>query len=91
MCQKLIFVIVCLMCLSSEYAQADVVEISGQLQKWHKITLTIQGPDTCEEDECNPFMDYRLNATFIHHESGQTFTVPGYYAADGNAKNSGYM
>ncbi len=64
------------------------VEVSGELKKWHKISLTMSGPETSEMADVNPFMNYRLNATFTHKQSGRTFVVPGYYAADGNAKQS---
>jgi hypothetical protein len=57
--------------------------ISGELKKWHKITLTFSGPQTTETAEPNPFRDYRLNVTFI--KGDKRYVVPGYYAADGNA------
>lgn len=62
--------------------------ISGELKKWHKVTLTFEGPQTSEEDTFNPFMNYRLNVLFTHPESGKTLKIPGYYAADGNAGES---
>lgn len=60
-------------------------EITGELKKWHKITLTFDGPETSETDKLNPFMNYRFDVYFTHQESGKTFKVPGYFAADGNA------
>ena len=39
-------------------------DISGELKKWHRVTLTFDGPDTGETDAVNPFTDYRLNVTF---------------------------
>ncbi len=60
-------------------------EISGELKKWHKITLTFDGPETSETDKLNPFMNYRFNVYFTHNESGKTLMVPGYFAADGHA------
>jgi len=38
--------------------------ITGELKKWHKVTLTFTGPQTSENAEPNPFLDYRLNVTF---------------------------
>ena len=38
--------------------------ISGELKKWHNITLTFAGPQTAEDAEPNPFVDYRLNVTY---------------------------
>lgn len=60
-------------------------EITGELKKWHKITLTFNGPETSEMDKLNPFMNYRFDVYFTHKESGKTLKVPGYFAADGNA------
>ena len=63
-------------------------EISGELKKWHKITLTFDGQETSETDKLNPFMNYRFDVYFTHNESGKTLKVPGYFAADGNAGES---
>ena len=60
--------------------------ISGVLKKWHKVTLTFNGPSTSESANPNPFTDYRLNVTFTNGSS--KMTVPGFYAADGNAAES---
>lgn len=62
-------------------------EISGELMQWHNVTITFEGPDTDEQDSINPFLDYCMTVTFSNED--QTFVVPGYYAADGNAANSG--
>ena len=61
------------------------VEIGGELKKWHKITLTFDGPETSETDQLNPYMNYRFDVYFTHAATGKTFKVPGYFAADGNA------
>jgi hypothetical protein len=63
-------------------------QISGELRKWHKVTLTFDGPETSEMADPNPFMYYRLNVTFKHEGSGKSYLVPGYYAADGDAANT---
>ncbi len=62
------------------------VEISGKLKKWHKITLTFDGPQTSELHSYNPFLNYRLNVNFRNGD--RTYLVPGYFAADGNAAES---
>lgn len=67
------------------YAQ---VNISGELKKWHKVTLDFKGPQASEKDEYNPFLNYRLDVTFSHKKSGKSYRVPGFFAADGNAANS---
>ncbi len=59
--------------------------ISGELKKWHTVTLTFDGPDVSESDEYNPFFNYRLDVTFLHKATGKKYRVPGYFAADGNA------
>lgn len=61
------------------------VTVSGDLKKWHTVTLTFDGPECSETDDYNPFFNYRLNVTFNHKESGKSYKVPGYFAADGNA------
>lgn len=63
----------------------DTVAISGELKLWHNITLSFDGPYASETCVPNPFFDYRLNVTFVHPVSGKVFTIPGYFAADGNA------
>ncbi len=62
--------------------------LSGELKKWHKVTLSFTGPSTGETATPNPFTDYRLNVTFTHPATGKSYVVPGYYAADGNAANT---
>src|SRR4030095_13821609 len=36
----------------------------------------------------NPFLDYRLTVTFTHESGAPSYSVPGYFAADGNAANT---
>ncbi|MGQ1891346.1 DUF5060 domain-containing protein [Thermophagus sp. OGC60D27] len=64
-------------------------EITGELKKWHKVTFTFEGPDTSEDDDFNPFMNYRFNVRFIHKATGKSYLIPGYFAADGNAGETG--
>ncbi|MEO1652014.1 MAG: fibronectin type III domain-containing protein, partial [Bacteroidota bacterium] len=61
--------------------------ISGELKKWHKVTISFFGPNTSEDDTYNPFLNYRLDVTFSN--GNKTYVVPGYYAADGDAGQSG--
>ncbi len=53
----------------------------------HKITISFPGPETSEYDRVNPFLDYRLDVTFTHADT--SLTLPGFYAADGNAAHTG--
>ncbi len=61
--------------------------VSGELKLWHRVTITFSGPETGETAEPNPFRDYRLNVTFSHGDL--RYVVPGFYAADGDAGESG--
>ncbi|MGF1527944.1 MAG: DUF5060 domain-containing protein, partial [Candidatus Competibacterales bacterium] len=62
---------------------------SGTLYAWQPISLTFAGPFAAETDtNPNPFLDYRLEVTFSDGH-GFSYTVPGFFAADGNAANSG--
>ena len=63
--------------------------VGGELRMWHKVTLDFAGPATGEMADPNPFTDYRLDVTFTHPATGKSYVVPGYYAADGNAANTG--
>jgi hypothetical protein len=66
------------------------VSISGELKQWHKVTLTLDGPFANERDtQPNAFTDCALNVTFTHESGSPSYRVPGYFAADGNAANSG--
>lgn len=63
------------------------VPIQGELKKWHQITLTFDGPQTHEEAAINPFTDYKLDVVFT--KGNRSFKRPGFYAADGNAAETG--
>ena len=64
------------------------VTVTGELKTWHNITLSLDGPYAHEKDnKPNPFTDYRMEVTF-EHASGKRYVVPGYFAADGDAKDS---
>lgn len=60
--------------------------VSGELKLWHKVTITFDGPSSNETSSNNPFTNYRLNVTFVNGST--SYTVPGFYAADGNAGES---
>ncbi len=66
------------------------VTIEGELKQWHKVTLTLEGAFAHELDkDPNPFTDYRMTVLFRHESGSPTYTVPAYFAADGNAGNTG--
>jgi hypothetical protein len=64
------------------------VAVTGELKKWHRVTLAGSGPATSETATPNPFSDYRVDVTFSHPGSGKSYRVPGFYAADGDAAES---
>ena len=55
--------------------------------KWEKVVLTFHGPESAEDAKQNPFKDFRLNVNFS--QGGKSFLVPGFFAADGNASETG--
>jgi len=62
------------------------VAINGELKQWHKVTLDLTGPQADEQDmSSNPFVDYRFDVQFTHSSGSPSYSVPGYFAADGNA------
>jgi hypothetical protein len=66
------------------------VKIEGELEPWHKVTLSLAGPYAHERDnEPNAFADFRFTVTFEHESGTPRYTVPGYFAADGHAAESG--
>ena len=86
--KKVIGLITCMLVIVLAVSQAWAVgAVSGELRKWHKITITFDGPNTSEMATPNPFTDYRLNVTFSNGST--SYEVPGYFAADGNAANTG--
>lgn len=68
--------------------QTGAGTVSGELKQWHKVTIDFIGPLSSETATINPFTDYRLDVTFTHQDTGESFVVPGYYAADGDAANT---
>ena len=64
------------------------VVITGETKQWHKVTFTMNGPYAHERDNApNPHTDLCMSVT-LKHTDGTTYTVPGYFAADGNAGES---
>ncbi len=63
------------------------ISIEGELKKWHRVTLVFEGPESSEMADNNPFLNYRLDVTFTNGQ--EKFVVPGFYAADGDAAETG--
>ncbi len=66
---------------------AQDIEVTGELKRWHPVTITLDGPQASEDGAPNPFLDYRFDVVFSLQEI--SITVPGYFAADGNAAETG--
>jgi hypothetical protein len=68
-------------------ATPDGAEIAGEQKVWHAVTLTFDGPEADEHGSPNPFLDFRLSVVFSNGVG--SFAVPGYFAADGDAGETG--
>ena len=64
---------------------SQLVSISGELKKWHRVSLILEGPSSTEGP--STFRDHRLNVIFT--KGFQRIVVPGHFAADGDAANTG--
>ena len=58
-------------------------------KQWHTITLDFEGPNVSEDDAQNPFLHYKLLVDVFHAKSKTSLTIPGFFAADGNASETG--
>ncbi len=77
--------------LSSFLVGADDVRVKmeGELKTWHAVTLSLEGPQANEKDtNPNPFTDHAMYVVFRHESGVPVYTVPGYFAADGDAANT---
>jgi hypothetical protein len=75
--------------ITSCKAKDAETKLSGEFRQWHKVTLTVNGPFANESDTSpNPFLDYRMTVAFIHESGSPNYSVPGYFAVDGNSANS---
>ena len=61
--------------------------LHGPLRQYASLTIDFDGPQASETGATNPFTDIRLDVIFTN--GGNQFVVPGYFAADGDAGNSG--
>ncbi len=68
---------------------AQATTMDGERMRWHAVTITLDGPQAAEDGDPNPFRDYRLDVTFTHARNDVEVVVPGYFAADGDAAETG--
>ncbi|MEL6869283.1 MAG: Ig-like domain-containing protein [Pseudomonadota bacterium] len=59
--------------------------VSGDLRQWHRTAITCSG-FSANESDADTFTDYRFNVTFTKNNT--SITVPGHFAADGNAADT---
>ncbi len=72
--------------LATPGATPGAVEVAPDRPvRWQPVTLTFDGPHSAESGTPNPFLDYRMAVSFSHRQSGESRSVQGFYAADGNA------
>ncbi|MEM8891701.1 MAG: DUF5060 domain-containing protein, partial [Bacteroidota bacterium] len=62
--------------------------LEGELLRWHKLTLTFDGPNTSEQANPNPFTDYNMEVNFTHTATNTSYRVLGFYAACGTAEEN---
>ena len=74
------------LCTLLLFSCTQTAEQVPEYKKWHTVTLSFEGPATSEDATPNPFTHYRLNVTFT--QGNTSYTVPGFYAADGHAAES---
>lgn len=77
-----------LLTITTVGAQAPRASVTGELKRWHKVVVTLDGPPASATATPNPFLDLRMDVVFTHAASGTTFRVPGYFDADGDAANT---
>jgi hypothetical protein len=74
---------------ANQGARLAPIIVSGELRQWHKVTLTLDGPQAEETAASpNPFTDYRMSVTFVHESGTPRYVVPGYFAGDGQAAST---
>ena len=82
---KRLIPIVLLLVLAGCIYISNNAEIEEPLSLWYPVTITFDGPQAGES--ASTFRDYRMDVTFSHGD--RSLTVPGYFAADGDAANTG--
>jgi len=81
--KNLIYIFLIFFLFTKSKAEEPYILIDGELKQWHKVSLVIPGPLASEYAKENPFLDYKLEATFIN--GNRSYTVPGFFAAEINA------
>lgn len=74
-------------CFVAPGLNAVEISVSEAPTQWAAMTIEMQGPNASESSRANPFSDFRIDVAFSLGD--QTFSVPAYYAADGDAAETG--
>ena len=82
--QRLCLFLICLLSVSN---LINAQKITGELRKWHKITLNVDLPSSNLNENANTFKNHRMDVLFTD-PNGKKIRVPGYFAANGNSANS---
>ena len=73
--------------VDSHTAQTINTTISSEIyRQWHTVEIDFEGPETSEDAEDNPFLNYRLEVVFTNAQT--SYKIRGFYAADGNASET---
>jgi hypothetical protein len=81
----------CSVCFASGLAVGETLgeTLGGERAVWHVLELSFQHDQVLSEGGTpNPFFDFRLDVVFDHPASGVSYSVPGFYDADGDAANT---
>jgi hypothetical protein len=70
-------------------SRSELLTVSGELKRYHKVTIDLTGPYASETGSPNAFLDFRYEVTFRHTETGASVLVSGFFAADGDAAETG--
>ena len=54
---------------------------------WNKVSIVLEGPQA--KEEASTFRDMRLDVTITNKDTSEQIVVPGFFAADGNAAETG--
>ncbi|WP_370979072.1 DUF5060 domain-containing protein [Agaribacterium sp. ZY112] len=66
--------------------ESGVCSVEGDLNQWHKVSVICQGYEANESIDAT-YKDLRFDVRFYQGE--REYWVPGHFAADGDAANSG--
>jgi len=78
----LIAVFPAVLCGAAEPQRASVAPESSTLEQWDLCEITL----TAAQVPAHPFRDVQVSVEFVHIDTGEKLTVPGFFDGDGIAK-----